>query len=173
MDSVRLPTAPSSLRSQTLGHLLPHRLRHIPLPPCTSKPLIAITRSRNHVSPIAVLSGNETSISPPDSPPPRLKVNPSSLQYPAGYLGAVPDRASDPENGSITEAMEYLTSILSTKVYDVAIETPLHLAKKLSERLGVSMFLKREDLQPVSITIKIERGYIHLVDSTSKCVCGL
>ncbi|CAF1935700.1 unnamed protein product [Brassica napus] len=162
MDSVRLPTAPSTLRSQMLGHTLPHRLPRIPLPPCNrhfeSKPLIAITRSRNRVSPIAVISGNETSISPPDSPPPRLKVNPSSLQYPAGYLGAVPDRASDPENGSITEAMEYLTSILSTKVYDVAIETPLHLAKKLSERLGVSMFLKREDLQPV-FSFKIRGAY--------------
>ncbi|KAL0744031.1 hypothetical protein Bca4012_085544 [Brassica carinata] len=162
MDSVRLPTAPSPLRSQTLPH---HRLHHIPLPPCTrhcnlrSKPAIVTTRSRNHVSPVAVISGNETTTAPPDSPPPRLKVNPNSLQYPAGYLGAVPERTSgDPENGSITEAMEYLTSILSTKVYDVAIETPLHLAKKLSERLGVRMFLKREDLQPV-FSFKIRGAY--------------
>ncbi|KAJ4893259.1 hypothetical protein Rs2_20053 [Raphanus sativus] len=161
MDSVRLPAAPSSLRSQMLPH---HRPHHIPPPPCNrhlnlrSKPsTIGITRSRNHVSSVAVISGNETSTAPP-----RLRVNPNSLQYPAGYLGAVPDRASggegDPENGSITEAMEYLTSILSTKVYEAAIETPLHLAKKLSERLGVRMFLKREDLQPV-FSFKIRGAY--------------
>lgn len=45
--------------------------------------------------------------------------------------------------------MEYLTNILSAKVYDVAIESPLQFAPKLSERLGVKVFLKREDLQPV------------------------
>jgi hypothetical protein len=46
-------------------------------------------------------------------------------------------------------AMEYLTSVLSSKVYDVAIESPLQLATKLSERLGVNLWIKREDLQPV------------------------
>ncbi|CAH2054268.1 unnamed protein product [Thlaspi arvense] len=144
MDSVRLPTAPSSLRTQMLGQTVPHHLHHIPLPPCNrhnlrSKPVIGITRSRNHVSPVAVISRDETSMThplPPASPLPRLKVSPNSLQYPAGYLGAVPERTSDPENGSIAEAMEYLTNILSTKVYDIAIESPLQLAKKLSERLA-------------------------------------
>lgn len=47
--------------------------------------------------------------------------------------------------------MEYLTNILSSKVYDVAIESPLELATKLSERLGVRVWMKREDLQPVSV----------------------
>lgn len=46
-------------------------------------------------------------------------------------------------------AMEYLTSVLSSKVYDVAIESPLQLATKLSDRLGVNLWIKREDLQPV------------------------
>ena len=45
--------------------------------------------------------------------------------------------------------MEYLTSVLSSKVYDVAIESPLQLATKLSDRLGVNLWIKREDLQPV------------------------
>lgn len=101
---------------------------------------------------MAVMSRDETSMAPPPpkAPLPRLKVSPNSLQYPAGYLGAVPERTNEPENGSIVEAMEYLTNILSTKVYDIAIESPLQLAKKLSKRLGVRMFLKREDLQPVS-----------------------
>ncbi|KAF2540321.1 hypothetical protein F2Q68_00033016 [Brassica cretica] len=166
MDSVRLPTAPSSHRTQMLGQ----PLHHIPLPrPCNRrgnlrlKPVIGTNLSRNHVSPVAVITRDETtSVSPLASPQPRLKVSPSSLQYPAGYLGAVPERTSDSENGSIAEAMEYLTNILSTKVYDVAIETPLHLAEKLSERLGVRLFLKREDLQPV-FSFKLRGAYNMMV----------
>lgn len=155
MDSVKLPTAPPSLHAQ-MSH---HHFHHIPLLPprnFRSKPVIGIVRSRSHVSPLAVLFRQETSLAPLDLPlPPRLNVSPNSLQYPPGYLGAVPERASDHDSGSIVEAMEYLTNILSTKVYDIAVESPLHLAKKLSERLGVRMLLKREDLQPVSITITL------------------
>jgi len=138
MNSVQLPTAQSSLRS------------HIHRP---SKPVVGFTHfsSRSRIA-VAVLSRDETSMTPPPPklPLPRLKVSPNSLQYPAGYLGAVPERTNEAENGSIAEAMEYLTNILSTKVYDIAIESPLQLAKKLSKRLGVRMYLKREDLQPVS-----------------------
>ncbi|KAL0719606.1 hypothetical protein Bca4012_068930 [Brassica carinata] len=168
MDSVRLPTAPSPLRTQMFGQ----PLHHIPLPPCNRrgnlrlKPVIGTNPPRNLISPLAVLTRDETTsvAAPLDSPPPRLKVSPNSLQYPAGYLGAVPERtSSDPENGSsIAEAMEYLTNILSTKVYDVAIESPLHLAKKLSERLGVRLFLKREDLQPV-FSFKLRGAYNMMV----------
>ena len=39
--------------------------------------------------------------------------------------------------------------ILTARVYDVAIETPLDRARSLSARLGNEIFLKREDLQPV------------------------
>ena len=67
-------------------------------------------------------------------------------------MGAVPERTvNDGDNESIINAMEYLTNILSSKVYDVAIESPLQLAPKLSERLGVKIWLKREDLQPVRV----------------------
>ncbi len=45
--------------------------------------------------------------------------------------------------------IDYLKKILTAKVYDVAIETPLHHAPLLSERLGQTILLKREDLQPV------------------------
>ena len=67
-------------------------------------------------------------------------------------MGAVPERTvNDGDNESIINAMEYLTNILSSKVYDVANESPLQLAPKLSERLGVKIWLKREDLQPVRV----------------------
>jgi len=39
--------------------------------------------------------------------------------------------------------------ILTARVYDVAIETPLDKARNLSTRLNNHVFLKREDLQPV------------------------
>ena len=42
-----------------------------------------------------------------------------------------------------------IQKILSARVYDVAIESPVHQAPFLSKRLGRSVFLKREDLQPV------------------------
>lgn len=43
----------------------------------------------------------------------------------------------------------YLREILTSKVYDVASETPLQHAKSLSKSLGNQIYLKREDLQPV------------------------
>ena len=83
-----------------------------------------------------------------------MKVSPESLQYPPGFLGAVPERTvTDGSGEDIVEAFSHLTNILSSKVYDVAVESPLELATKLSERLGVEVWLKREDLQPVSIFI--------------------
>ena len=45
---------------------------------------------------------------------------------------------------------QYVKKILASRVYDVAIETPLHEARSLSRRLGNRVFLKREDLQPCS-----------------------
>jgi len=46
-------------------------------------------------------------------------------------------------------ADDYLARILRSKVYDVAIESPLDAAPRLSARLGNTVLLKREDLQPV------------------------
>ncbi|KAK7839762.1 threonine dehydratase biosynthetic, chloroplastic isoform X1 [Quercus suber] len=98
-----------------------------------------------------------TTSAPP--PPPRMKVSPESLQYPPGFLGAVPERTVTEGGGEdILEAMGYLTNILSSKVYDVAIESPLQFATKLSERLGVKVWLKREDLQPV-FSFKLRGAY--------------
>lgn len=76
----------------------------------------------------------------------------NSLQYPSGYLGAVPEHRVNDDGDNVTNAMSYLTNILASKVYDVAIESPLDFAPKLSERIGVKLWLKREDLQPVSWT---------------------
>jgi threonine dehydratase len=45
--------------------------------------------------------------------------------------------------------IDYLERILTANVYDVAIESPLEPAASLSARLGNTLLLKREDLQPV------------------------
>ena len=42
----------------------------------------------------------------------------------------------------------YVERILRARVYDVAKETPLEDAPRLSARLGARVLLKREDLQP-------------------------
>ena len=44
---------------------------------------------------------------------------------------------------------DYLERILTSCVYDVAIESPLEVAGSLSRRLDNQVLLKREDLQPV------------------------
>ena len=48
--------------------------------------------------------------------------------------------------------------ILKSRVYDIAIETPTELAKRLSSRLKNKVLLKREDLQPV-FSFKIRGAY--------------
>ena len=93
-------------------------------------------------------------------------MSPNSLQYPPGYLGAAPGRSNrgekDNEEEEVINAMGYLTNILSSKVYDVAIESPLQLAPKLSERLRLNVWLKREDLQPVSSLLPFVLRYSFL-----------
>ena len=52
----------------------------------------------------------------------------------------------------------YLKRILNARVYDVAMETPLELAPNLSARLGNTVLLKREDMQPV-FSFKLRGAY--------------
>ncbi len=53
---------------------------------------------------------------------------------------------------------DYLKRILTSKVYDVAVETPLELAPQLSARSGNNIWLKREDTQPV-FSFKLRGAY--------------
>jgi len=52
----------------------------------------------------------------------------------------------------------YVKKILTSRVYDVAKETPLQSARQLSQRLGNQILLKREDLQPVH-SFKLRGAY--------------
>ena len=55
-------------------------------------------------------------------------------------------------------ASPYIERILKARVYDVAIESPLEAAPRLSRRLGNRVLLKREDLQPV-FSFKLRGAY--------------
>lgn len=56
------------------------------------------------------------------------------------------------------EYLTYIQNILSSRVYEVALETPLDHATRLSERLQNQIFIKREDLQSVH-SFKIRGAY--------------
>lgn len=62
-----------------------------------------------------------------------------------------------------------IEKILRARVYDVAVETPLDHAPNLSARLGNSVYLKREDLQPV-FSFKLRGAYnkMALLDQRQK-----
>jgi threonine dehydratase len=64
------------------------------------------------------------------------------------------------------ELTQLLRDVLTSRVYDVARETPLDGAPRLSERLENEVLLKREDLQPV-FSFKLRGAYnriAHLSD---------
>ncbi len=53
---------------------------------------------------------------------------------------------------------DYVRKILDSRVYDVAIQTPLDPMVRLTARMGSPVLLKREDLQPV-FSFKIRGAY--------------
>jgi threonine dehydratase len=55
-------------------------------------------------------------------------------------------------------AIDYLERILNSRVYDVAVETPLEFAPNLSARLDNRVMLKREDVQQV-FSFKLRGAY--------------
>ena len=55
-------------------------------------------------------------------------------------------------------SVDYLQKILTARVYDVAVETPLDHATTLSKRLGNRVLLKREDQQSV-FSFKLRGAY--------------
>jgi threonine dehydratase len=60
--------------------------------------------------------------------------------------------------GAKLSLSDYLQKILTARVYDVAIETPLEGAKSLSKRVGNQVLLKREDQQAV-FSFKLRGAY--------------
>ena len=69
----------------------------------------------------------------------------------------------------MTVAAEYLGRILRARVSDIAIESPLEAAPRLSTRLGNAVLIKREGLQP-AFSFKIRGAYnkMRLLDDTDR-----
>ena len=68
-----------------------------------------------------------------------------------------------------------IKNILTSRVYEVAIETPLEEASALSDQLGNRIRLKREDKQPV-FSFKLRGAYnrmAHLDPDEAKALCTL
>ncbi|MBP7777086.1 MAG: threonine ammonia-lyase, biosynthetic [Acidobacteria bacterium] len=61
---------------------------------------------------------------------------------------------------------QLLQDILTSRVYDVARETPLDVAPRLSRRCGREVLLKREDLQPV-FSFKLRGAYNKIAHLTA------
>ena len=59
----------------------------------------------------------------------------------------------------------YLKRILTARVYDVAIESPLEAAHNLSTRTGNKIYFKREDMQPV-FSFKLRGAYNKMAQLT-------
>ncbi|KAJ4845406.1 LOW QUALITY PROTEIN: Threonine dehydratase 1 biosynthetic, chloroplastic [Turnera subulata] len=93
----------------------------------------------------------------PDSPQVHLPAGDPVRAVPAPVVRSQSDQNEVAATWG-TDAMGYLTNILSSKVYEVAIESPLQLAPKLTKRIGVNVWLKREDLQPV-FSFKLRGAY--------------
>jgi threonine dehydratase len=71
------------------------------------------------------------------------------------------------------EQLDYLRRILLAPIYDVAIETELTPLTKLSGRLNNSIYLKREDQQPVH-SFKLRGAYNKLSNlSEAECIHGV
>lgn len=108
----------------------------------------------------------------PLNPPTLKKVSTTTLQYEPGFLGGISTKTSGPSEvgEDLTAALSYLTRILSSKVYDVAIESPLEIAEKLSERIGAQILLKREDMQPV-FSFKLRGAYNMMAQLPKERLC--
>ncbi len=79
---------------------------------------------------------------------------------PDGRPGLPEPRPLSP--ASLRMAAGYLKRILTARVYDVAVETPLSAAPLLSRRLSNAVLLKREDRQPV-FSFKLRGAYNKMV----------
>jgi threonine dehydratase len=78
---------------------------------------------------------------------------------------AGPSRPADPApkvRAVRVKKPDYLQKILTARVYDVAIETSLERAPRLSSRVGNTVLLKREDQQPV-FSFKLRGAYNKMV----------
>eukprot|EP00227_Mantoniella_beaufortii_P021196 CAMPEP_0197578608 /NCGR_PEP_ID=MMETSP1326-20131121/2741_1 /TAXON_ID=1155430 /ORGANISM="Genus nov. species nov., Strain RCC2288" /LENGTH=652 /DNA_ID=CAMNT_0043141797 /DNA_START=235 /DNA_END=2193 /DNA_ORIENTATION=- len=97
------------------------------------------------------------------------EVKPEDMKLGEGELGAVKRgvmRAEDAERLNW-----YLRAILTANVYDVAVESSLDFAPRLSDRIDAQIYLKREDLQPV-FSFKLRGAYNRMASLSSTALAA-
>ena len=120
------------------------------MPPSSSyQPQHSTAVLKRYLTTAAATTQPSSSSQPVASPSPVVTPTSSSVQ---------PPRHVTVERHTELSHSDYLRMILTAKVYDVAIESPLQLAQSLSARTGHSIYLKREDLQPV-FSFKLRGAY--------------
>lgn len=66
---------------------------------------------------------------------------------------------------------DYLERVLTSRVYDVVMETPLHHASLLSDRLSNTVLLKREDTTAVN-SFKVRGAYNMMANADPALLCN-
>ncbi|MBC7666198.1 MAG: pyridoxal-phosphate dependent enzyme, partial [Caulobacter sp.] len=93
--------------------------------------------------------------------PPRESSSDADTGRSSGIAGITP--AAPLSRAAQAIAGDYLRRILTARVYDVAVETPLEPARNLSRRLGNQVLLKREDTQSV-FSFKLRGAYNKMIN---------
>lgn len=78
-------------------------------------------------------------------------------------MKCAPEFAADAD--TVKPDIDMLRRVLTSRAHEVAIESPLEMARLLSERTGNRVFLKREDMQPV-FSFKLRGAYNRMVGMT-------
>jgi hypothetical protein len=145
--SIMLPPFPRMEKTEMINYPQ-ENLPNIEWP----EPMInhTIPRTRSFISQVTTIAGVGSPIASSSSPRMDTAMLSSMTQT---------SRFSDDDYPEI----DYLQLVLqaSTRIYDVAIESPLQYAKNLSAKLGREnkVYLKREDMQPVCFSFKIRGAY--------------
>jgi threonine dehydratase len=90
--------------------------------------------------------------------PTSKKSIPTPASSTASSAAKAPAKPAKKPSGKVLKPADYLKKILTARVYDVAVESALEPAKNLSQRLGNTVLLKREDQQPV-FSFKLRGAY--------------
>ncbi len=85
----------------------------------------------------------------------RTAAKPTAKRAAAKQPAKAPRKAA---KAPVLTVQDYLQKILTSRVYDVAVESSLDEARNLSRRLGHQVYLKREDQQPV-FSFKLRGAY--------------
>src|SRR5574343_1380759 len=85
----------------------------------------------------------------------RTAAKPTAKRAAAKQPAKAPRKAA---KAPVLTVQDYLQKILTSRVYDVAVESSLDEARNLSRRWGHQVYPKREDQQPV-FSFKLRGAY--------------